>query len=58
MPVKKGIILPWWINTDEIPEGYILCDGNNDTPDLRNIVCAGLTPQSPQQTIPNHIMKT
>jgi microcystin-dependent protein len=26
----------WWGTVEEIPEGWLLCDGTNGTPDLRN----------------------
>ena len=39
----SGMIIIWSGNTDNIPNGFVLCDGQNDTPDLRNrfIVGAG-----------------
>ena len=39
----SGMILMWSGSIDNIPEGWVLCDGSNDTPDLRNrfIVGAG-----------------
>eukprot|EP00484_Ammonia_sp_Unknown_P008010 CAMPEP_0197055602 /NCGR_PEP_ID=MMETSP1384-20130603/69188_1 /TAXON_ID=29189 /ORGANISM="Ammonia sp." /LENGTH=222 /DNA_ID=CAMNT_0042489231 /DNA_START=15 /DNA_END=683 /DNA_ORIENTATION=- len=30
----KGVIVAW--QSEQIPEGWVLCDGHNDTPDLRN----------------------
>jgi hypothetical protein len=41
----KGIIVMWSGAEVDIPSGWVLCDGNNSTPDLRNrfIVGAGDT---------------
>ena len=41
--VPKGIIVIWSGSLDDIPNGWVLCDGNNGTPDLtrRFIVGAG-----------------
>lgn len=32
--VPKGIIVIWSGSLDDIPNGWVLCDGNNGTPDL------------------------
>ena len=32
----SGMIILWSGNTGNIPSGWVLCDGNNSTPDLRN----------------------
>ena len=32
----KGMIILWYGNTSNIPNGFVLCDGNNNTPDLRS----------------------
>lgn len=34
--VLSGMILLWSGAIVDIPAGFVLCDGNNDTPDLRN----------------------
>lgn len=41
--LPKGLISMWSGSITSIPEGWVLCDGNNGTPDLRNrfIVGAG-----------------
>ena len=41
----SGMILIWSGAIVDIPAGYVLCDGNNDTPDLRDrfVVGAGDT---------------
>ena len=41
--VPSGAIILWSGASNAIPSGYVLCDGNNSTPDLRNrfIVGAG-----------------
>jgi microcystin-dependent protein len=43
MPLFLGAIVIWSGSTLDIPNGWVLCDGTNDTPDLRNrfIVGAG-----------------
>ena len=39
----QGMIIAWSGNTGNIPTGFVLCDGNNGTPDLRDrfIIGAG-----------------
>jgi len=32
--VPKGIIALWYGAIDDIPQGWVICDGENDTPDL------------------------
>lgn len=41
--VPSGGIIPWFGNVADIPDGFVLCNGTNGTPDLRNrfIVGAG-----------------
>mmetsp|Transcript_29656 Transcript_29656/g.26224 ORF Transcript_29656/g.26224 Transcript_29656/m.26224 type:complete len:323 (+) Transcript_29656:154-1122(+) len=34
--IPKGTIVMWSGDLQNIPEGYLLCDGSNDTPDLRD----------------------
>jgi hypothetical protein len=43
--VPAGVILLWSGSTGSIPAGFLLCDGNNGTPDLRDrfIIGAGNT---------------
>lgn len=43
--LPSGLILIWSGAIVDIPAGYVLCDGNNGTPDLRNrfVVGAGDT---------------
>jgi microcystin-dependent protein len=43
--VPSGVIMLWSGATDAIPTGYVICDGNNSTPDLRDrfVVGAGST---------------
>lgn len=38
--ISGGIIM-WSGAVVDIPAGYVLCDGNNDTPDLRNRFLVG-----------------
>jgi hypothetical protein len=44
-PIPTGAILLWSGSIGSIPAGYVLCNGNNGTPDLRDrfIVGAGST---------------
>jgi len=41
--MESGIIMLWYGSVLSIPAGYVLCDGNNGTPDLRDkfIIGAG-----------------
>ena len=43
--VPAGTILPWYGEKANIPNGFVLCDGQNGTPDLRDrfLVGAGST---------------
>lgn len=34
--ISTGMILLWSGSIVSIPPGYVICDGNNDTPDLRD----------------------
>jgi len=34
--LPKGIILMWYGTKESIPNGWVICDGTNQTPDLRN----------------------
>lgn len=37
----SGMIIIWPRSIGTIPDGYVLCDGNNSTPDLRNKFVVG-----------------
>ena len=41
--IPRGTIVMWWGSTSDVPAGWTLCDGQNQTPDLRDrfIVGAG-----------------
>lgn len=43
--MQRGLIIIWSGAIVDIPAGWVLCDGNNGTPDLRNrfIIGAGDT---------------
>lgn len=41
MSIPRGIITAWFGSIASIPAGWVICDGNNDTPDLRNRFVAG-----------------
>ena len=40
----KGMIMLWRGDVSTIPEGWVLCDGTNDTPDLRARFVVGVNP--------------
>lgn len=40
-PLPSGTIIMWSGAVDAIPYGYVLCDGQNGTPDLRNRFVVG-----------------
>ena len=33
--VPRGVIIPWWGDGRRPPAGWVICDGRNGTPDLR-----------------------
>ena len=35
-PIRKGMIMIWAGTAALVPSGFVLCDGNNSSPDLRN----------------------
>ena len=37
-PAMHGEIHEWWSRPDKLPAHWILCDGEDDTPDLRRYV--------------------
>ena len=43
--MKTGLIILWYGAIVDIPSGFVICDGNNGTPDLRDkfVVGAGST---------------
>jgi microcystin-dependent protein len=41
MAIPPRIIIIWSGSTINIPDGWFLCDGNNDTPDLRDRFVVG-----------------
>lgn len=43
--VPTGVVMMWSGAANAIPSGYVICDGNNGTPDLRNrfVIGAGDT---------------
>ena len=43
----RGMIIAWCGNVHNIPEGWALCDGSNQTPDLRNRFILGSSQQIP-----------
>jgi len=40
-PFKKGMIILWSGAIADIPEGWRLCDGTNNTPNLQNVFVVG-----------------
>ena len=57
-----GMIILWYGDTSNVPTGFVLCDGNNSTPDLRDrfVIGAGnnyavsATGGSKDATLPSH----
>jgi len=41
--IPTGVIVMWSGASNAIPTGFVLCDGNNSTPDLRNRFVVGAT---------------
>lgn len=39
--VPQGSIIPWYGSIGNIPNGFVLCDGTNGTPDLRDRFLVG-----------------
>ena len=53
-----GSIIMWYGHTTNIPFGWVLCDGNNGTPDLRNKFIVGADSEqilAPGQTVPTAV---
>ncbi len=46
----KGMIILWYGAYPDIPEGWIFCNGDFGTPDLRNKFIVGTGPSYPQGT--------
>jgi len=46
--VPAGVILPWTDRGTNAPPGWVYCDGNNGTPDLRRKFVTGYRAQEPQ----------
>jgi len=38
---RRGMIMEWSGSVATVPAGWVLCDGNNSTPDLRNTFIVG-----------------
>jgi microcystin-dependent protein len=49
----KGMIMLWSGSTDSIPSGWELCNGQNDTPDLRNKFVLGAHSDGATEAYPN-----
>jgi microcystin-dependent protein len=62
MSIPANIIVAWSGAINEIPSGWVLCNGSNDTPDLRNRFIIGAediynlndTGGSANYTLPTH----
>ncbi|SNR16923.1 hypothetical protein [Tenacibaculum jejuense] len=46
--LPKGIISMWSGSVETIPEGWALCDGTNETPDLRGRFIVGFDAENPE----------
>jgi microcystin-dependent protein len=53
--ISSGMISIWNGNINEIPSGWVLCDGNNGTPDLRGRFVLGVNPSTNKSYIANQI---
>ena len=42
MGMDAGMIAMWSGKLEDIPNGWVLCDGNNETPDLRDKFIVGV----------------
>lgn len=42
MPIQKNIIISWYGSSDNVPEGWHICDGTKGTPDLRDKFIIGV----------------
>tara|TARA_S200000501_G_scaffold341660_1_gene351213 strand:- start:7685 stop:8884 length:1200 start_codon:yes stop_codon:yes gene_type:complete len=51
--IPSGAIIMWSGAANAIPTGYVLCDGNNSTPDLRNKFVVGASNSSGDTTYPD-----
>lgn len=46
----KGVIVIWSGSIENIPEGWTLCNGENETPDLRGRFVLGVNPNTKKNT--------
>jgi len=53
--VPVGAIIMWSGDPTKLPAGWVLCDGNNRTPDLRDRFVVGYNPNNPDY---NEVKKT
>ena len=47
--LPPGVIVMWHGSTADVPAGWLLCDGTDDTPDLRNRFIRSAEPASPRR---------
>lgn len=45
-PPPAGVVVPWFGSIQDIPEGYVLSDGNNGTQDMRSTIPKATTSES------------
>ena len=50
--VPSGVILLWYGTAGNIPTGWVLCDGSNGTPDLRDRFVVGASNSTGDSTYP------
>ena len=50
--IPSGVIVMWSGATSAIPTGYVLCDGNNSTPDLRDRFVVGASDSTGDNSYP------
>jgi microcystin-dependent protein len=51
--LPKGAILMWSGDPTQLPAGWVLCDGTNDTPDLKGRFIVGYDPNDADYSAPN-----
>ena len=50
--IPVGGIIMWSGSATDIPDGWLLCDGDNNTPDLRGRFVVGYDPEDPDYSTP------
>lgn len=56
--VPSGVICLWYGTKAAIPSGWFVCDGNNGTPNLGNVLPIGMTSGTPGVTQAGTVLST